>query len=261
MEGEIRMILDQFNLKGKCGLVTGGGSGIGKGMAAGLAEAGAKVALAGRTLGKLEKAATEMAASGLQAFPFQVDMAKPESIANLAESVIAAFGRIDFLFNNAGLIHRAPLEEFPIEKWEEMIKVNLTGPFLLSQAVARHMIEQEIKGSIVNTSSLIAVFGGVTVPSYAATKGGLTQLTKSMCNDLAKYGIRVNAIGPGWVKTEMTEALQNDSGRNQAISARIPLGRWADPKDLAGLAVFLASEASAYITGQVIFIDGGYMAM
>ena len=255
------MILDQFNLKGKCGLVTGGGSGIGKGMAAGLAEAGAKVALAGRTLGKLEKAATEMAASGLQAFPFQVDMAKPESIANLAESVIAAFGRIDFLFNNAGLIHRAPLEEFPIEKWEEMIKVNLTGPFLLSQAVARHMIEQEIKGSIVNTSSLIAVFGGVTVPSYAATKGGLTQLTKSMCNDLAKYGIRVNAIGPGWVKTEMTEALQNDSGRNQAISARIPLGRWADPKDLAGLAVFLASEASAYITGQVIFIDGGYMAM
>jgi NAD(P)-dependent dehydrogenase (short-subunit alcohol dehydrogenase family) len=255
------MILDQFNLKGKCGLVTGSGSGIGKGMAAGLAEAGAKVALAGRTLAKLEKAAGEMTASGLEAIPFHVDMAIPESIADLVESVIAAFGRIDFLFNNAGLIHRAPFEEFPIENWEEMIQVNLTGPFLLSQAVARHMIAKGIEGSIVNTSSLIAVFGGVTVPSYAATKGGLTQLTKSMCNDLAKYGIRVNAIGPGWVKTEMTEALQNNPERSQAISARIPLGRWAEPKDLAGLAVFLASEASAYITGQVIFIDGGYLAM
>jgi 2-deoxy-D-gluconate 3-dehydrogenase len=159
------------------------------------------------------------------------------------------------------MIHRAPLEEFPIGEWEEMVKTNLTGPFLLSQAVARHMIEKEIKGSIVNTSSLIAVFGGVNVPAYAATKGGLTQLTKSMCNDLAKYGIRVNAIGPGWVKTEMTQALQNNPERFQSITDRIPLGRWAAPEDLAGLAVFLASDASAYITGQVIFIDGGYLAM
>ena len=255
------MILDQFNLEGKCGLVTGAGSGIGKGMAAGLAEARAKVALAGRNMEKLENAASEMTASGLGVLPFQVDMAEPDSISNLAKAVIKEFGRIDFLFNNAGMIHRAPAEAFPLEEWEEMIKVNLTGPFLLSQAVARHMIEMGIKGSIVNTSSLIAVFGGVTVPAYAATKGGLTQLTKSMCNDLAKYGIRVNAIGPGWVKTEMTEALQNNPERFQAISARIPLGRWADPEDLAGLAVFLASEASAYITGQVIFIDGGYLSM
>ena len=141
------------------------------------------------------------------------------------------------------------------------IKVNLTGPFLLSQAVARHMIEKNIRGSIVNTSSLIAVFGGVSVPAYAATKGGITQLTKSMCNDLAQYGIRVNAIGPGWVKTDMTAALQTNTERYKAISNRIPLGRWAEPEDLAGLAVFLASDASAYITGQVIFIDGGYMAM
>jgi 2-deoxy-D-gluconate 3-dehydrogenase len=177
------------------------------------------------------------------------------------DSVLAEFGRIDFLFNNAGIIHRAPLEDFPPDEWEEMLRVNLTGPFLLSQGVARHMIEKGIKGSIVNTSSLIAVFGGVTVPGYAATKGGLTQLTKSMCNDLAKHGIRVNAIGPGWVKTEMTQALRNNPERFQAISSRIPLGRWADPEDLAGLAVFLVSDASAYITGQVIFIDGGYLAM
>ena len=202
-----------------------------------------------------------MTASGLDVFPFQVDMAKPDSISDLVEVVVKEFNRIDFLFNNAGMIHRAPMEEFPLEKWEEMIKVNLTGPFLLSQAVAKHMIEKGIKGSIVNTSSLIAVFGGVTVPAYAATKGGLTQLTKSMCNDLAKYGIRVNAIGPGWVKTEMTQAIQNNPERFQSISTRIPLGRWANPEDLAGLAVFLASEASAYITGQVIFIDGGYLSM
>lgn len=255
------MILDQFSLKGKCGLVTGAGSGIGKGLATGLAEAGAKVALAGRTMKKLEKAAEEMKAAGLEAAPFLVDMGDGESISRLVSSVAETFGRIDFLFNNAGLIHRAPLEEFPLNKWEEMLRVNLTGPFLLSQAVARRMIENKIKGAIVNTSSLIAVFGGVTVPAYAATKGGLTQLTKSMCNDLAKYGIRVNAIGPGWVKTEMTEALQNNTERFTAISARIPLGRWAVPRDLAGLAVFLASDASAYITGQVIFIDGGYSAM
>lgn len=255
------MIMDQFSLKGKCGLVTGAGSGIGKGMATGLAEAGAKVALAGRNIEKLDKTAAEMTTSGLDAVPFQVDMAQPDSISNLVDSVLNETGKIDFLFNNAGMIHRAPAEDFPIEEWENMIKVNLTGPFLLSQAVARHMIEKGIKGSIVNTSSLIAVFGGVTVPAYAATKGGLTQLTKSMCNDFAKYGIRVNAIGPGWVKTEMTEAIQNNPERFQAISSRIPLGRWADPEDLAGLAVFLASEASAYISGQVIFIDGGYLAM
>lgn len=255
------MILDRFSLKGKYGLVTGAGSGIGKGMARGLAEAGAKVALAGRNMEKLKKVEAEMTESALYTLPFQVDMADPDSISNLVKSILKEFGRIDFLFNNAGMIYRAPSEEFPINEWEEMIKTNLSGPFLLSQAVARHMIEIGIKGSIVNTSSLIAVFGGVTVPAYAATKGGLTQLTKSMCNDWAKYGIRVNAIGPGWVKTDMTDALQKDPERFKTISARIPLGRWAEPEDLAGLAVFLASEASAYITGQVIFIDGGYMAM
>jgi NAD(P)-dependent dehydrogenase (short-subunit alcohol dehydrogenase family) len=255
------MILERFRLKGKCGLVTGAGSGIGKAMARGLAEAGATVALSGRNMEKLERATAEMTSSGLNAAPFSVDMAEPDSIAALADAVIADFGRIDFLFNNAGMIYREAPEAFPFTEWESMLRVNLTGPFLLSQAVARHMIAEGISGSIVNTSSLIAVFGGVNVPAYAATKGGLTQLTKSMANDLAQYGIRVNAIGPGWVKTEMTAALQHNTERFAAISARIPLGRWAAPEDLAGLAVFLASNASAYITGQVIFIDGGYTAM
>jgi len=255
------MILNKFKLDGKCGLVTGAGSGIGRAMARGLAEAGAKVALAGRHMKKLEDAASGMTAARPAAACFQVDMARPESILNLAAAVAKEFGRIDILFNNAGMIYRAPAEDFPLEAWEETLRVNLTGPFVLSQAVARQMVEKGIKGSIVNTSSLIAVFGGVHVPSYAATKGGLTQLTRSMCNDLARYGIRVNAVGPGWVKTGMTEALQKNPERYNAITARIPLGRWADPEDLAGLAVFLASDASAYITGQVIFIDGGYTAM
>lgn len=255
------MILDQFSLKGKCGLVTGAGSGIGKGMATGLAQAGAKVILAGRNMKKLESTEAEMKASGLDAAAFQVDMARPDSISDLVTTVTKEVDRIDFLFNNAGMIHRSSVADFPLKEWQEMMDINLTGPFLLSQAVARHMIERKIKGSIVNTSSLIAIFGGINVPAYAATKGGVTQLTKAMCNDLAKYGIRVNAIGPGWVKTEMTGALQNNQERFQAISARIPLGRWADPEDLAGLAVFLASDASAYITGQVIFIDGGYLSM
>jgi 2-deoxy-D-gluconate 3-dehydrogenase len=130
----------------------------------------------------------------------------------------------------------------------------------LAQAVARVMIKKKIKGKIINTSSLIAVFGGKTVPSYAASKGGITQLTKALCNDFGQYGINVNAIGPGWVKTELTEALQKNEERYKEILSRIPLGRWAEPQDLAGLAVFLASPASDYITGQVIFIDGGYTA-
>lgn len=255
------MILDTFRLEGKCGLVTGAGSGIGRAMAHGLASAGAKVAIAGRNMAKLEKARDHMIGEGLQVIALQVDMNDPASIRQLTETAVDRLGRLDFLFNNAGMISRASSEEFPLAVWEEMVRVNLTGPFILSQTVANQMIADGIKGSIVNTSSLIAVFGGMNVPAYAATKGGITQLTKAMCNDLGKYGIRVNAIGPGWVKTEMTEALQNDNTRYQAIISRIPLARWAEPEDLAPLAVFLASEASAYINGQVIFIDGGYMAM
>jgi NAD(P)-dependent dehydrogenase (short-subunit alcohol dehydrogenase family) len=255
------MILDTFRLDGKCGLVTGAGSGIGRALAHGLAGAGAKVAIAGRNMEKLAAARENMLQEGLQVIALQVDMKDPASIDQLSRSAIDQLGRLDFLFNNAGMISRAPSDQFPLTAWEEMVRVNLTGPFILSQAVAKHMIANGIKGSIVNTSSLIAVFGGINVPAYAATKGGITQLTKAMCNDLGKYGIRVNAIGPGWVKTEMTQALQQDSARFQAIISRIPLARWAEPGDLAGLAVFLASEASAYISGQVIFIDGGYMAM
>jgi len=255
------MILDKFSLAGKCGIVTGAGTGIGKAIARGLAEAGAEVVIAGRNLERLEKVAREFSNNGGRLVPVQVDMKQTGDIQSLVERTIAEFGRIDFLFNNAGTIHRAPTEEFPQDAWEDVIQVNLTGPFLLAQAVARVMIAKKIRGKIINTSSLIAVFGGKTVPAYAASKGGLTQLTKAMCNDFGRYGINVNVIGPGWVKTELTQALQKDPQRYNEIIARIPLGRWADPEDLAGTAVFLASSASDYISGQVIFVDGGYLAM
>jgi 2-deoxy-D-gluconate 3-dehydrogenase len=254
------MILDKFNLTGRSGIVTGAGSGIGKGIARGLVEAGAEVVIAGRNMDKLDAVAAELRSIGPRVIPAFVDMKSTESIRALVDRAVAEFGKIDFLFNNAGTIHRAPSQDFPEEAWEEVLRVNLTGPFLLAQAVARVMIAKEMKGKIINTSSLIAVQGGRTVPAYAASKGGITQLTKALCNDLAKYDIRVNAIGPGWVKTDMTSALQNDSSRFHDISARIPLGRWAEPEDLAGTAVFLASDASDYITGQVIFVDGGWLA-
>jgi 2-deoxy-D-gluconate 3-dehydrogenase len=257
---EGKMILNRFSLKGKCGIVTGGGSGIGRAIARGLVEAGAEVIIAGRNLERLAGVARDLGSIG-RVIAAAVDMKSDESLQALVGRAVSEFGKIDFLFNNAGTIHRAPTEDFPAAAWEEVLRVNLTGPFFLAQAVARIMIAHKTRGKIINTSSLIAVFGGKTVPAYAASKGGLTQVTKTMCNDWGRYGINVNAIGPGWVKTELTEALRSDPSRYHEITARIPLGRWADPEDLAGAAVFLASEASDYISGQVIFVDGGYLAM
>ncbi len=254
------MILDKFSLAGKSGIVTGGGSGIGKAIASAVVEAGAEVIIAGRNLDRLETAATEITRAGGRVVPVPTDMGSPESIRALVDRAVSEFGKIDFLFNNAGTIRRSPAEELSPEDWEEVIKVNLTGPFLLSQAAARVMIAQNRKGKIINTSSLIAVQGGKNVVAYGASKAGLTQATRSMANDWAKYNILVNAIGPGWIKTELTGALRENQERFKEISSRIPLGRWADPEDLAGAAVFLASDASDYITGQVIFVDGGWLS-
>ncbi len=255
------MILEKFSLKGKSGIVTGAGSGIGKGIATGLVQAGAELVIAGRNLEKLEAAAEEMRQFGGPVIPAQADISKMEDIKGLVDRAVKEFEKIDFLFNNAGIIRRNPSEDFLEKDWDEVIDINLKGPFFLAQAVARVMISQERKGKIINTSSLIAVQGGKRVPAYAASKGGLAQVTKSMANDWAKYDILVNAIGPGWVNTELTEPLRQDKERFTEITGRIPLGRWADPEDLAGAAVFLASDASNYITGQTIFIDGGWLNM
>lgn len=255
------MILEKFSLKGKSGIVTGAGSGIGKGIATGLVQAGAELVIAGRNLEKLEAAAEEMRQFGGPVIPAQADISKMEDIKGLVDRAVKEFKKIDFLFNNAGIIRRNPSEDFLEKDWDEVIDINLKGPFFLAQAVARVMISQERKGKIINTSSLIAVQGGKRVPAYAASKGGLAQVTKSMANDWAKYDILVNAIGPGWVSTELTEPLRQDKERFTEITGRIPLGRWADPEDLAGAAVFLASDASNYITGQTIFVDGGWLSI
>ena len=255
------MILEKFSLKGKSGIVTGGGSGIGRAIAKGLVQAGAEIVIAGRNKEKLEKAVSEIGKFGGPVVPVQADISKIGDIKNLVGRTVKEFGKIDFLFNNAGIIRRSSSEDFSEKDWDETININLKGPFFLAQAVAKVMISQKRKGKIINTSSLIAVQGGKRVPSYAASKGGLNQVTKSMANDWAKYNILVNAIGPGWVKTELTELLQKDKDRFNEITSRIPLGRWADPEDLIGAAVFLASDASDYITGQTIFVDGGWLSM
>jgi len=255
------MILEMFSLKGKSGIVTGAGSGIGKAIANGLVQAGAEIVIVGRNRERLEKAATEIEKFGGPVIALQADISKMEEIKKVVDRAVKEFGKIDFLFNNAGIVRRAPSEDFTEKDWDETISTNLKGPFFLAQAVARVMISQKRKGKIINTSSLSAVQGGKRVPAYAASKGGLSQVTKSMANDWAKYNILVNALGPGWVKTELTEPLQQDRERYAEITNRIPLGRWADPEDLMGVAVFLASDASDYITGQTIFVDGGWLSI
>ena len=255
------MILEKFSLKGRSGIVTGGGSGIGRGMATGLVQAGAEIVIAGRKRERLEETAREIRQFGGPVIPVRADVSRMNDIQSLVDRAVKEFGKIDFLFNNAGIIRRNPCEDFSERDWDDVININLKGPFFLAQAVARVMISQKRKGKIINTSSLIAMGGGKRVPSYAASKGGVAQVTKAMANDWAKYNILVNAIGPGWVNTELTQALREDKERFAEISGRIPLGRWADPGDLAGAAVFLASDASDYITGQTIFVDGGWLSM
>src|SRR4030042_2095081 len=255
------MILEKFGLKGKSGITTGGGAGSGKGIATGLVQAGSEIVIVGRNRERLEKAAVELRKFGGPVIPLQADVSRMEDIKKVVERTVKEFGKIDFLVNNAGTIRRNPSEDFSEMDWDEVINTNLKGPFFLAQAVARVMISQKKKGKIINTSSLIAVQGGKRVPAYAASKGGLSQVTKTMANDWAKYNILVNAIGPGWVKTELTEQLQEDKERYAEILSRIPLGRWADPEDLAGIAIFLASDASDYVTGQTIFVDGGWLSL
>lgn len=254
------MMLDKFSLQGKSGIVTGGGTGLGKGMATAVVQAGAEVLIVGRRKEVLEKTAKELRQFGGPVVPFPADLSKMEDIPRIVDRAAKEFGKIDFLFNNAGDIRRAPVEEYSEADWDVVIQTNLKGPFFLAQAVAKTMIAAKRPGSIVNTSSLIAFIGGKNVPGYAASKGGINQLTKAMANGWAQYGIRVNAIAPGWFTTDLTEALQKDKERYKDIVSRIPLGRWGNPEELGGVAVFLASDASSYVTGQTIVVDGGWMS-
>jgi len=253
------VILDAFKLDGDVAIVTGGGRGLGRAMALGLAEAGADVVLAGRTAGNLEKVSEEVEKLGRRALAVPTDVSHLQDLERLMEEVLAAFSKIDILVNNAGTTHRAPAVGFPVEEWDRVMDVNLRAVFLLSQLVGRQMIKQG-GGRIINVASLASEIGLSLIPSYIASKCGVSGLTRALAVEWAKYNIRVNAIGPGYFKTDLTKGLENHPDRGPKIRLRIPMQRWGEPADLKGAVVFLASRASEYITGQTIYVDGGWLA-
>ena len=248
-----------FDLSGKRALVTGGGRGLGLGMATGLAEAGAKVVIIGSSAAA-EKSAQALREKGLDVTGLRGDLSDRDGLPVLFDQAVALLGGgIDILLNNAGVQRRNHCEDFTLEDWDTVLNVNLSTVFVLCQLAGRKMLAQG-GGKIINVASMLSFFGGFTVPAYAASKGGVAQLTKALSNEWAGKNIQVNAIAPGYMDTEMNTALVNDEGRNSEILGRIPAHRWGRPEDMKGLAVFLASHASDYITGAVIPVDGGYLA-
>jgi 2-dehydro-3-deoxy-D-gluconate 5-dehydrogenase len=252
-----------FDLSGRVAMVTGAGRGLGRTMALALAAAGADVAgLYRQTLGDLQ---AEVESLGRRFVPIQIDLAVASrtSLAATVDQVRDHFGRLDILVNNAGIIRRSPAIEYSAEDWHDVLQVNLNAAFFLSQAAARVMRDQPVergtRGKIVQVASLLSYQGGILVPAYAAAKHGLAGLTKALANEWASHAIHVNAIAPGYLVTDNTEALRNDPARSRAILDRIPAGRWGEPEDLVGITLFLASPASNYVHGAVIPVDGGWL--
>jgi 2-deoxy-D-gluconate 3-dehydrogenase len=258
MSNTPQTILDTFRLDNKIALVTGAASGLGAAIAIALSQAGATVAVHGNRRAATDTAAAITAAGG-RSSAFQADLSSTTGAEELFAQVKADFGRVDILINNAGTISRGPAEEVSLEDWQQVLQVNLTSVFQLSQLAARDMISRNTPGKIVNIASLLSFQGGIRVPAYTASKGGVAQLTKALANEWAPKGIQVNAIAPGYFATSNTEALQADETRNRQILERIPAGRWGSPQDLAGAALFLSSAASDYVTGTIITVDGGWM--
>lgn len=253
------MSLAAFQLVGKNALVTGSHRGLGAGIALALAEAGADVACHGRDPHP-GRVCADIEALGRRAFYFAGDVADAQLCSVLVEKTVAEFGSLDILVNNAGIIRRSPATEYSREDWDQVIAVDLTAVFRLSQLAARQMLEQGTGGKILNIASVLSFQGGILVPAYAAAKGGVAQLTRAFANEWAAKGINVNAIAPGYMATENTEALRNDPLRSRQILERIPAGRWGQAGDLAGAAVFLCSPASDYVHGHVLVVDGGWLS-
>ena len=252
-------ILDQFNLSGKVALVTGCKRGIGKTMALALAEAGADIIGVSATLeSKGSAVEQEVNAAGRSFKGYSCDFSDRKALYSFIKQVKADYPKIDILVNNAGTILRAPVAEHSDDLWDEVIEVNLSAQFVLSREIGKEMVARGA-GKIIFTASLLTFQGGITVPGYAASKGGIGQLTMALSNEWAGKGVSVNAIAPGYIATDNTQSLQDDPERNQAILSRIPAGRWGTPKDFAGTIVFLASAASDYINGSILTVDGGWM--
>jgi len=247
-----------FTLQGKKALVTGASRGIGKAVAIGLAEAGADVALVSRS-DVLFQTAQEIEKLGRKALVIQEDLTRPEAAEKVINATVKSFGRLDILVNNAGTTRRAPVEDYRDEDWEVVIELNLNAVFRLCRAAGKVMLARGY-GKIVNVASLMSFQGGITIPAYTASKHGVAGLTKSLANEWAGRNITVNAIAPGYVCTEVTAPLQKDKVRNRQILERIPQGRWAEPEDMVGAVIFLASDASRYVQGHVLVVDGGWMS-
>lgn len=250
-----------FSVEDKKIIFTGASGGLGQGMSQGLLEAGAEVVLIGASE-KCLKLAEDYRAKGYKAHGLQAELADGYTVKEAFESALKILGgEVDVLVNAAGIQRRHPSQEFPVEDWEAVLDINLSVPFMLCQLAGRKMIEQGKGGKIINFASMLSFFGGYTVPAYAASKGGIAQLTKALCNEWAGYGINVNAVAPGYMDTPMNAALTDPANpRYKEITDRIPAGRWGRPEDMKGIGIFLASAASDYINGAVIPVDGGYLS-
>jgi 2-deoxy-D-gluconate 3-dehydrogenase len=253
-------VLDDLNLSGKVALVTGAARGLGQGIALGLAEAGADIAAL--DIASVDETGHLVRNEGRDFHAMKVDLLETnvKLAADIVEECVSSLGRLDILINNAGIIRRAPALEFGEEDWESVIKINLSAAFYLSQAAARHFVEEGRGGKIINTASVLSYEGGIVVPSYSASKAGVANLTRALANEWAPLGINVNAIAPSYFTTELTSALREDAQRSEALLARLPAGRFGEPEDLKGAAVFLASDAADYVHGTILPVDGGWLA-
>jgi 2-dehydro-3-deoxy-D-gluconate 5-dehydrogenase len=250
--------LDQlFSLEGKVAIVTGASRGLGRAAAIALASAGAKVVLVGRDETALKEVRAEI--GEMHSYPVIADVTDPAKTVKIVTSTIQHWDRLDILVNNAGIIHRAPAVDYTAHDWYNVIDTDLNAVFNWSQMAGKIMIEQG-SGKIINVASLLSFQGGLNVAAYAAAKGGVAQLTKSLANEWAKYNVNVNAIAPGYMLTEATAALRSNAERSKQVFSRIPAGRWGEPNDLAGAIIYLASGASDYVNGHILAVDGGWLA-
>ena len=252
-------IAERFSVAGRIALVTGASRGIGRASAIALAEAGADVVCVSSRAGGCAGTAAAVRSAGREAWELAADSANREELSRMADDAERLAGSIDILVNNAGTIFRQPAADYPMEKWDLIIRTNLDSVFLLSQRFGREMVARRY-GKIVNIASLLSFSGGITVPAYTASKHAVAGLTKALANEWAASGVQVNAVAPGYVRTDNTQALRDDPVRSKELLARIPAQRWGDPDDIAGAVVFLASPASDYMNGHVLVVDGGWMA-
>ncbi len=248
-----------FDLSGRRALITGASQGLGLAMARGLGSAGANLVINGRDQDRLDRAIDSLAAEGLTVSSARFDITRAQEVAAAVAAIEADRGPIDILVNNAGIQRRGPIEDFAEADWREVLDVNLTGAFLVAQQVGRRMIARR-QGKIINICSLMSEVGRRTIVPYTTAKGGLKMLTRALAVEWGPYNIQVNGIGPGYFATEMNRALIDDADFNTWVCGQTPTGRWGQPEELAGTAIFLASRASDYLTGQVIYVDGGMLA-